>query len=175
VREIRVIHTFNSFDWNALREICQSNEKYPYICITGNRVIATDGHIVFIKKMRKSIGKLKVYIHKREMTRLIGDHTTIKVKITDKGVWIRFPSGKSERLKDALQKIKFPAVKKLSYRETNQRDSKVTIQLSRSTLTSLLNVISDKIITLTIHEDTLVAKWKTESSYGYISQVKLED
>ena len=163
---------FSAQEWNAMKEL-QGHDKYPYMRIYRNLITITNKKVVYIKNLKKDVTDTPLYIHRSHMAKMLGD-TFVRIKISDKGVWIRYMERSPVKVKDANTKVKFPKIKKLKIREKKQSDESITFHISKSVLQTLLNCTTNQ-LTITAHSDTRVARWESGNAYGYFSQLKISE
>jgi len=170
-----IIFKFLKDDWNGLKSA--TSDKYPYIKFFKNKVYATNKKIVVIKKFNKVISEKPFFLHRDIMKTMVGDNNNSYVRVLvnkDGRVYIRYLEHKPFIVKEAYKKVNFPKINPLKKLESDEVSNSVSFSLTRSTLVNLLECTTDEVIHIRAHSDIYVAKWKSGSMSGFLSQVKPE-
>jgi len=146
-----------------------TSTAYPHIMFWKKKAYATDGDVVFIKSLQKEFPK-KVYIHRECLPRIIGGNSTIKVRIKDDVVHVRYGHNNVIRVTDPYNPSQFPDVQDLIKQEKNQEDDSLTFTIATKTLKSLAKGQAN-FITLKVHKSLTIGRWKDdEGNNGYFAQ-----
>ena len=166
---------FSMQEWNALRKLVTSG-PFPYLCIKGNRLIATNKKVAIVRKLEKNVSKETIYIHSMYLSEIMGKTIVAQIKVEGTKVSLRLSkAGKTvvqKEVQNAFDGVKgYPDVKKLKDRETSQTDNKVSFTISRKTLQQILDCSSSDLIHITAHEESIIGKWKSRKEIGFFSQL----
>ena len=160
---------FSKDEWNSFKSI--TSDKYPYVKFFKNKAIVTDKKIVVIKKFNHIICEKPFYIHRKDMTTMVGKDSYVRIMIKDNKVYLRNLKHPPILLKDAFKKVKFEKLNELKKLEESDNNS-VSFTLKKDTLLKLLGCTQGNVINFRVHSDIFVSRWESDSMYGFVSQVK---
>ena len=151
-----------------------TSNTYPLVFFWKNKAYATDGNVVLVKPLPKTFPK-KVYINREYLPRLLGGRGSIKIRIKDDFVHVRYGHNTVVKVDDPYNPTQFPDIEAMIRQEKEQEDDSLIFAVAKETLASLLRGCRDDFVVMKVRKKLTTARWKSgKGTSGYFAQASTD-